>query len=174
MKPLLALLLLAGPAVAQVCPPSPDLEPRKSQIFAAIQAAPDEMSARRMTDDLWSLWAKAPDQYAQELLDEGLDRRNAYDFGGAMAAFDALVEYCPNYAEGYNQRAFIGFMREDFDAALADLDRALALSPDHVAAMAGKALTLFSLNQLEESKAVLRQALKLHPWLPERGMFPDL
>ena len=39
----------------------------------------------------------------------------------ATDALDRLVEYCPNYAEGYNQRAFVSFLRQDFEAALVEL-----------------------------------------------------
>ena len=90
-----------------------------------MQAAPTQMAADLLTNELWDLWAKAPDQYAQELLDTGLERRSSFDLNGAIIAFDALVEYCPDYAEGYNQRAFIAYMRQDYDAALADLNAAI-------------------------------------------------
>ncbi|KKL65864.1 hypothetical protein LCGC14_2150700, partial [marine sediment metagenome] len=119
------------------------------------------------------IWADAPDARAQELLDEGLARRGAFDLDGARVAFDALIAYCPSYAEGYNQRAFIAFMREDYAAALVDLDRALARLPLHVAALSGKALTLMGLGRDGEAQEVLRAALTLNPWLPERGLLRD-
>ena len=64
--------------------------------------------------------------------------RASYDFLNAIDAFDRLTEYCPDYAEGYNQRAFVNFMREDFPAALVDLDLALERRPTHVAALCGQ------------------------------------
>jgi tetratricopeptide (TPR) repeat protein len=104
------------------------------------------------------------------LLDRGMERRASYDFLAAYEALDRLVAYCPDYAEGYNQRAFVSFLRQDFAAALADLDRALALSPDHVAALSGRALTLLGLGRTEEARLALSRALALNPWLPERGL----
>ena len=50
------------------------------------------------------------------------------------------------------------------------LDRALERSPDHIAALAGKALTLTGLGRIDAAQGILRRALELNPWLPERGM----
>ena len=112
----------------------------------------------------------APDAAAQALLDQGMAARSSYDFLRAIDKFDRLVAYCPDYAEGYNQRAFVNFLREDFSAALIDLDLALERSPSHVGALSGKALTLMGLGQMDAAQVVLREALALNPWIPERGL----
>ena len=96
------------------------------------------------------------------------------DYAGALVAFESLVAYCPHYAEGYNQRAFVHFLRQDYKAALPDLERAIELSPNHVAAMTGQALTLVALGRNGEAALALRKALALNPWLSERHMLPSL
>jgi len=168
------LLLAGGVAFAQgadgTCPPAPDHDAALQALIADVQAAPDEATAQRINTRMWELWSDAPDAPAQEILDSGMRKRSVHDFLGAIAAFDRLVDYCPHYAEGYNQRAFVRFLVQDYDAALDDLNRALELSPDHLAARAGKALTLFGLNRIEEGREVLEAALELNPWLPERHL----
>lgn len=119
---------------------------------------------------MWVLWATAPNQQAQAILDRGMTRRAAFDYAGAMADFDRLVAYCPAFAEGYNQRAFVNYLRQDFAAALGDLDRAIALSPKHIAALSGRALTLLGLHRSDEARAALQRAMSLNPWLAERGL----
>ena len=99
--------------------------------------------------------------------------RAEYDFLPALEAFDKLTAYCPDYAEGYNQRAFVNFLRQDYEAALVDLDLAIARSPRHIAAIAGKALTLIGLQRDAEAQRVLREALALNPWLSERRYLTD-
>ena len=47
---------------------------------------------------------------------------------------------------------------------------ALERSPRHVAAMSGKALSLMGLGRQEEAQEVLREAIRLNPWIPERGL----
>lgn len=166
--------LASAPLGAATCPEAPDHRAEISDLIAAAQAAPDETAGRVISNEMWQYWADAPDDYAQDLLDEGMTRRAAYDFEGAVAAFDALVDYCPAYAEGYNQRAFVNFIRQDYSAALPDLERAVALSPSHIAAMAGQALTLTALERPGEAALALRAALKLNPWLPERYLLEAL
>ncbi|WGH79579.1 tetratricopeptide repeat protein [Jannaschia ovalis] len=169
IRPLLvtALIVLAAPARA-ACPPAPEIAPRMDALLAEVQAAPDEGAARAVSARMWAVWTDAPDSRAQELLDEGMQRRAAFDLAGARTAFDALVAYCPDYAEGYNQRAFVNFILGEHAAALPDLDRAIALSPRHVAAIAGKGLTLISMGRVSEGQDVIREALALNPWLSER------
>lgn len=174
MKHVLPFLMLSAPVWAQTCPDAPDHTAALGQLIQDVKNAPDEMSARPISNEMWSYWADAPDQHAQELLDEGMGRRESYDFDGAMIAFNALVDYCPNYAEGYNQRAFVNFLRQNYQAALPDLERTIQLSPNHVAALAGQALTLSALERNGEAAVALRKALDLNPWLSERHLLPAL
>ncbi|WP_192900419.1 tetratricopeptide repeat protein [Roseitalea porphyridii] len=151
------------------CPQVPDRSDRIAAIYERLQAAPSESEGRRINNELWAIWTEAPDAFAQSLLDEGMARRESYDFEGAIAQFDALIAYCPDYAEGWNQRAFVHFLRSDHALALADLEKALSLDPDHTGAMSGQALALLSLGRTLAGQAVLREAVALNPWLPERG-----
>ncbi len=170
MKLFVILLCVCGPAWGQGCPPSPDHGSALAALLAQIQNAPDEASAHTVANELWTLWADAPDEISQEMLDRGMRRRAAWNLLGAREDFDALVAYCPDYAEGYNQRAFVNFLRQDFQAALPDLEHAIELSPAHVAALSGRALTLIGLGREAEAQDALALALELNPWLPERNL----
>ena len=172
--PAICLVLTAAPVWAGTCPAAPDHSEALSALIQAAQAAPDEATGMEISNEMWAFWADAPDDYAQELLDEGMSRRASYDFEGAETAFEALIAYCPDYAEGYNQRAFVNFLRQDYAAALPDLERALDLSPRHIAALTGQALTLAALERNGEAALILRDALKLNPWLSERHLLTQL
>ena len=169
MRQLLILPFLAAPAFAE-CPPPPDIADAATVLLERAQAAPNEMAAQGISGQLWELWATAPDAQAQALLDRGMTARASYNFIDALDAFDRLVDYCPDYAEGYNQRAFVNFLRQDFASALVDLDLALERSPRHVAAISGKALTLMGLGRNDEAQVVLREAVALNPWISERSL----
>ena len=174
MRQLLALLLLTTAVQAQdICPPVPDHRAEREAIIFDMIHARDQTEAQFLSNQMWQLWTHAPDARAQGLLDDGMERRLAYDYAGSRAVLDDLVAYCPDYAEGFNQRAFAAFLAEDYAAALTDLDMALAIMPDHVAALSGKALTLMGLGRHDEAQVVLREALKLNPWLGERALLVD-
>lgn len=170
MKPLLTLAIICAPVWALACPPTPDNSVQMDALAAQMRVAEDERQARAISDQMWEIWLQAPDAAAQEILDTGLGQRNSYDFLGSVETFDRLIDYCPDYAEGYNQRAFTFFLREEFAAALADLDVALVLTPDHVGAQSGRALTLMNMGRLEEARAQMLAALENNPWLSERAL----
>jgi tetratricopeptide (TPR) repeat protein len=168
-----ALAVVAAPGWA-ACPAPPDHDRALKALSAEAQAAPDEATGRALSNQMWELWSDAPDAHAQDLLNSGMSRREIHDYAAAMKAFDALVEYCPDYAEGYNQRGFIHFLREDFEQALPELDAALDRQPRHVAARTGRALTLMALGRNAEAALELRAALEMNPWLSERHLLPVL
>lgn len=171
--PIALIAFAVASQAAAECPPPLDITQEQAALLDEVQQMENEYQAQGTTRELWKLWATAPDAQAQELLDAGMAARASYDFLRAIENFDRLVDYCPDYAEGYNQRAFVNFLREDYAAALVDLDEALARSPKHVAAMSGKALTLMGLGREDEAQDVLREALKLNPWIPERGLLKE-
>lgn len=170
MRMLLVLALLSGPAFAAECPAPADHSAELTDLFAKARAAPDFRAGRVVSDKMWAVWLRAPDEAAQEVLDRGMARRDAYDFLGALKEFDRLAEYCPTYAEGFNQRAYIHFLREDYAKALVDLDAALALQPYHVAAQSGRALTLMKLGQIEQAREQMLIAVGNNPWLSEAAL----
>lgn len=167
---LVACLAAAPPALAEPCPPAPEIDTALDVLIADAQAAKTYMAGRDAFVDMRALWMAAPDSWSGELLDIALERIAIADYPGALLGLDELVSYCPQWAEGWNQRAFVYFLQEDYRAALDDLEKALALSPRHVAAISGKGLTLMRMGRAEEGDRVLREAVALHPWLPERGL----
>ncbi|MEO0390264.1 MAG: tetratricopeptide repeat protein [Pseudomonadota bacterium] len=166
---LLVLSLLAGPALAD-CQPGQDKTPELEALIDKARSAASEAAGRGVAAEMWVVLLRAPDGTAQEILDRGLARRDSFDWDGAAAAFDQLIAYCPSYAEGYNQRAYIHFLRGDFAAALPDLDAALALNPLHVGAQSGRGLTLMELGQTEAARAQMLAAVENNPWLSERHL----
>lgn len=173
MKPLLfALCLIAGPALAE-CPPVADRSAELSDLFEGARQAPNDMTARVFSDQMWEIWLDAPDDAAAALLETGMTARVVADYLGARNAFDKLVDYCPNWAEGYNQRAFVAFLSGDFEAALVDLERTVEINSTHVGALSGLALTLTALGREDEAQDWLRRALDLNPWIAERALLKE-
>ena len=160
--------LTALPGRADSCPPPLEFADRKADLFETLQATRDANAGRFLTRELMSLWATAPNRKAQRLLDQAIALRRANSLSGATDSLDRLVAYCPDFAEGYNQRALVRFLQRDYEAALEDLEAALLRVPDHPRAMAGKAITLQQLGRKDEGDRVLQDALTLNPWLPER------
>ena len=164
---------LAAAPVFAACPSVPDISVASTNLILELRGAEHERAAKALQSELWRLWLSAPDGDAQALLDRGIRLLHRYHFEGADAALTALVDYCPDYAEGYNQRAFSAYLQADYERALIDLDLALERNPTHLGALSGKAMTLIGMGRMELAQRFLRDALSLNPWLPERRYLID-
>lgn len=169
MRWIIPFFLSTGLAVAE-CPASPDIADELLELIETARGAKDMAGGRDASQRMWEVWLRAPDEAAQTVLDRGMRMREGFDFAGAYAEFDTLVAYCPDYAEGYNQRAFVSYLREDYAAALTDLEAALRLSPNHVGAQSGRALSLMQLGRIPEARAQMLAAVANNPWLNERAL----
>lgn len=167
------IVFLGSMAVADGCPVAPDHEAALDALYAQVQSAPNEMTARPYARQMWDLWLDAPDEPSQMMLDEGMRAIRVGDYLRATDRLNRLVSYCPFYAEGYNQRAFVNYLRGDYEAALPDLDQAIEFSPRHTGALTGKALTLIAFGRNDEAQEVLRAAVALNPWLGERALLTE-
>jgi tetratricopeptide (TPR) repeat protein len=81
----------------------------------------------------------------------------------ALEFLDDLVRLAPEFAEGWNRRATVHFLRKDYGRALADIQRTLALEPRHFGALSGLGIILDRLDRDEDALRVFRRALEIHP-----------
>ena len=169
-------LLLAVPsqsfAESCVLPDAETVAAQRDPLFRKLLDAPNEQQGNIQARIIWDLWHIAPDPKAQNLLDLGKRRLRIADYVGSQEALSELIEYCPDYAEGWNQRAYAKFLAGDLDGSLEDLDRTLELEPRHFAAMAGRGLTLLRQGRELLAHQALRDAVAINPWMNERHLLP--
>ncbi len=151
-----------------------DTKQQKQFLFEKLAKAQSEQEGRLAEDAIWQYWfSLAPDHSARKSLDAGMERRKAYDFEAAEKHLDNVVTTAPDYAEGYNQRAFVRFLRENFTGALTDLEKTLELEPEHFGALAGLYQVLRIQNRHQAAMTALQSGVSIHPWLKERGALPE-
>ena len=156
------------------CPENIAIEADLDRAYVRLKFSKFASDAEVITGQLWALWTQAPDHQSQMLLSSGLLNIKRGNLKLAEQVLSELIAYCPNYAEGYNQRAFARYLDLNFEKALFDLQDALDLRPRHLGALSGKALTHIALGQEVQAQIVLRKALALNPFMPEREMIKDL
>ena len=167
-----AILIVPLFAWAECVVPDEPVSQQQAPLFEKLLNAPDEAQGHVRARVIWDIWHIAPDPRSQNLLNLGKRKLRNADYAGAQETFSELIEYCPDYAEGWNQRAFAKFLAGDLDGSLEDLDRTLELEPRHFAAMAGKGLTLLRQGRQVLAHKALRDAVAINPWLSERHLLP--
>ena len=86
-------------------------------------------------------------------------------YNTALALLDNIIELDPSYAEGWNKRATVNYLLDDYVAALRDVERALALQPNHFGAVYGLGLLMREFGARDLALDAFERALSINPFL---------
>lgn len=171
---LLLALMPASLAIAQSYTQSAAQSAELDTLFSRLAASATEQEARAIASEIWTIWTTPDDPV---LADRVATIMQAGGLAGPMSQLpmiDALIADYPDYSEGWNMRATAHFLNGAYDRSLADIEKALELEPRHFGALAGRALIYHSQGKRDAALEAIRHALDIHPFLPERGLFPEL
>lgn len=164
-------LIFAGPTQAQnASQTSPNLD----SLFNALKIAPNASQAREITDQIWQIWAQPEDPELAALMNQSLQARREFSLDRSIELLDEIVAIYPDYAEAWNQRATLNYMRGHYEESLIDIAETLAREPRHFGALAGRCLVYLKLNDRNQALQSIVEAIKIHPHLSERHLFPEL
>ena len=142
----------------------------RDELFARLRSAGDENAARRIERKIWAFWSIGPDDEATALMKAAHRARRSYNFNKTLQLLNQVIKRWPAYSEGWNQRATVLFLKQEYDRSLDDIEKVLVLEPNHFGALAGKAVILMRQGRPRLSQKALRRAVKIHPYLRERRM----
>lgn len=125
----------------------------------------DPVVAARAEAALWQLWCRSGIPEVDALLRQGIEAMERQKLEDAAALFTRAIERAPDFAEGWNKRATIRYLAEDYAGAIADCEETLARNPHHFGALSGQGLCHMALGQYREAAALFRRALEVHPHL---------
>jgi tetratricopeptide (TPR) repeat protein len=114
---------------------------------------------------LWRTWCHSGNSEADRIFRVGVDAMQRGKLDEAETEFTRVIDAAPGFAEGWNKRATVRFMRQDFAGSIADCQETLARNPNHFGASSGQGLCHMSLGQYREAAVCFRRALEVHPHL---------
>ena len=173
LAPLLGLMLIVAFATTSLGQTEAE-RAQLDKLFAELKLAPDAQTANQIDQQIWLIWTLPAEPGLASRMAAILAARNAMDLGGAIRLLDQLVAEYPTYAEGWNQRATIYYMLDNYEASLADIDKVLEFEPRHFGALSGQAMIYLSLGKRPLALKAMAAALAVHPFLNERQLFPEL
>ena len=168
MRPfVIALVLVAGSVLAMPSAEARQDDPRLKDLFAGLKDATSSLEARVIETKIWKIWIEDGDPRVDALMDRGMDAMSIDDTDTALAAFDQVVKLDSSFAEGFNKRATVEFMRHDFAASIADIERTLALEPRHFGALAGLGQIYLAMHKKAAALKAFQAALAINPRLEQ-------
>src|SRR6202046_2682637 len=106
-------------------------------LFGALKAAPDEASAKHVEARIWAIWLQTPSDTVSLLMMRSKAAMEAQNSEVALKLLDAVVKLRPDYIEGWNRRATLYYLKNDYVRSLEDIRQVLAREPRHFGALAG-------------------------------------
>jgi len=161
--PAAATAQTTGGGASDVLPDMPDA--RIDQLFGELKRARSEQAARRISSRISREWSNSGSasvdllmQWSQKAIDE---KKTAV----ALDFLDEIVTLAPDYAEGWNRRATLHFMMDNYGRSMADIDRVLRLEPRHFGALAGMAAILRETGRKDAAIRAYERLLDIYPMM---------
>jgi tetratricopeptide (TPR) repeat protein len=136
----------------------------ENEALAALKGD-DPLLAATAEAALWRLWCRADDAETDRLFRAGVEAMQRQRPADAEELFSRVIERKPDFAEGWNKRATVRFLRNDFAGSIADCRQTLARNRNHFGAASGQGLCHMSLGEFREAAVCFRRALEIHPHL---------
>jgi tetratricopeptide (TPR) repeat protein len=134
-------------------------------LFGALKVAPDEASARHVEAKIWAIWMQTPSDTAALLMLRARAAMEAQQMDVALKLLDAVIKLRPDYIEGWNRRATLYYLQNDYARSLADIAQVLAREPRHFGALAGLGMIMQDLGDDKRALEAFRKALAVNPHL---------
>jgi Flp pilus assembly protein TadD len=125
----------------------------------------DPTRVARAEAALWAMWCHAGIPEVDTLFGEGVAAIERQELEAAERIFGRLIERAPEFAEGWNKRATVRYLRGDYTSAIADCEETLDRKPHHFGALSGQGLCHIALGQFAEAADLFRRTLAVHPHL---------
>lgn len=134
-------------------------------LYKRLSKSKNAEDAKLLVTAIERLWQNSGSDTINLLMQRASAAVQAKEYGIALDLYDAVVTLAPGYAEGWNQRAMVYFLREDYELALQDLRQVLGLDANHFRAIRGLAIIMKELGDKKNALAAYRLALRIHPFM---------
>jgi len=132
-------------------------------LFADLKAASSAGDAQRLESSIWLSWLATDDEKSAQLLQRIVEAMAVRDMDEALAASNELVEYDPEFAEGWNKRATVNYLIGDFNSSVKDIQRTLQLEPRHFGAISGLGLIFLQKGDFKAALEAFENVLDISP-----------
>ncbi len=157
-----------GPSVGGDDPPVVAEVPRSERfdtLFASLKSETDPEAAGEIENAILALWLESGSDTVDLLMQWTLKAMEEKQYSRALDFLDRIILLEPAYVEGWNKRATVYFLMDDYGKSIADIGKVLELEPRHFGALSGLGIIMRSLGDDKRAMAAFREALAVDPHL---------
>jgi tetratricopeptide (TPR) repeat protein len=174
LVPFLASAAVANAAPAKIGPTAakpgstaadPTPNERLDKLFGELKRERNEQAAQRIARRIADLWSRSGSATVDLLMQWSNDAMQAKKYPVALDLLDQVIALDPAYAEGWNRRATVHFLMDDYKMSMADIDKTLQLEPRHFGALAGMAQILQNTGRKKLALDAYERVLAIYPMM---------
>jgi tetratricopeptide (TPR) repeat protein len=166
---LLAALAFTGvPAFAAEEPAGTDAAvqtaPSVEDLLDKLSKSTSEDEAKALEKRIVAAWNDSGSDTVDLFIARAGAAIEARNFGVALKYLDTVVYMQPDFAEGWNMRATVYYLLDEYELSLADIRQVLALQPRHFGALSGLGMIFRELDEPDKALEAFREVLQVHPY----------
>jgi tetratricopeptide (TPR) repeat protein len=174
-----ALMLAAAPAATcvragetQTTPAKPETKDApapqtpaeiRAELYDRLAASKDADETDGIIDLLLASYSQSGSDTGDLLLQRARKAIGAKEYAAARDILNATIALMPDWAEGWNARATVRYLDDDYDGSMADIAEVLKREPRHLGALLGMASILEARDKPEEALKVYDRVIAIAP-----------
>ena len=136
---------------------------RLIELFDKLFLSTNNMEASKLLFNIWDIWSIADNQETQIIFDEANQFMDVGELDNAIELFTKVINQSPEFAEGWNKRATVYFLKGELNKSISDIEKTLNLEPRHFGALDGLAEIYLIQDDLLGAAVIYRRILEIIP-----------
>jgi tetratricopeptide (TPR) repeat protein len=140
-------------------------ENRLDELFADLKRERNEKAAERIASRIWEEWGHSGSASIDLMMMWSKTAMDSQKFDVALDFLDQVVTMSPAYAEGWNRRATVHFMMQNYAKSMSDINHTLQLEPRHFGALSGMGQIMKNTGRNELALQAWQRVLDIYPMM---------
>ena len=140
-------------------------ENRLDTLFGELKRERNEKAAERIAGRIWETWSQSGSASIDLMMGWSKSAMDNKKFDVALDFLDQVVTMEPTYAEGWNRRATVHFMMQNYAKSMSDINHTLQIEPRHFGALSGMGQIMKNTGREELALRAWERVLDIYPMM---------
>ena len=136
---------------------------RLDDLFTELSRTSSAAEARLVEGRIWTEWMRSGSSTVDLMMGWAARAAQSGNHGVAFDYLDQVIVLVPDYAEAWNRRATLHFMRGDYEKSVRDIEETLEREPRHFGALSGLGQIMLRQDRPRLARDAFRRTLGVYP-----------